>query len=76
MSKGSARRPGTGYAENWERVFGKKPNQHQFGNTLSKADQWKLETMAAEMAGRIDEFREQLRSAQTGITDVIRGTSS
>lgn len=24
MSKGSARRPGTGYAENWDKVFGKK----------------------------------------------------
>ena len=25
MSKGSDRRPGDGYEDNWEKIFGKKP---------------------------------------------------
>jgi hypothetical protein len=32
MGKGSSRRPGTGYADNWERIFGKANNPKELAN--------------------------------------------
>lgn len=39
MSKGSNRRPGTGYADNWDRIFGKKAKSEQALQELTDLSQ-------------------------------------
>lgn len=39
MSKGSKQRPGTGYADNWDRIFGKKAKSEQALKELTDLSQ-------------------------------------